>query len=64
MNHDKQRRGPPIQLLAPLRRQLDQVLRAAHRLDLGFRKIVSYFLSLNPFGNPPATVLMTLLGSR
>ena len=61
---DKQRRGPPVELLAPLRRQLDQVLRAAQGRHLGLRQVVDLFLPLDLLGNPAATVLVAILGNR
>ena len=63
VNDDKQRRGPPVELLAGLRRQLDQVLRAAQRRLLGLRKIVGLFLPLDLVGNSSAAVPVAILGS-
>ena len=62
MDDDEQRRGPPVELLAPLRRQLDQVLRAAQGRLLGLRQIVDDFLTLDLVGNPAAAVPVAVLG--
>ena len=63
MHHHEQRRGPPIELLAGLRRQLDQILQAAQCRLLGFGKIVNDFLTLGLVGNPPSAALVAVLGS-
>ena len=64
VNDNKQRRGSPVELLAGLRGQLDQVLRAAQRRLLGLRKIVGLFLPLDPLGDSSAAVPVAILGSR
>ena len=61
MHHHEQRRGPPIELLAGLRRQLDQILQAAQCRLLGFGKIVNDFLTLGLVGNPPSAALVAVL---
>ena len=62
MDDDEQRRRPPVELLAGLRRQFHQVLRAAQRRLLGFRKIVDDFLRSIFVGNSPAAVPVAILG--
>ena len=47
-----------------LRRQLDQILRAAQGRLLGLRQIVDAFLALDFVGNPPAAMLVAIAGSR
>jgi hypothetical protein len=64
MDDDKQRRGSPVELLAPLRRQLDQVFRAAQSRHLGLRKIVNDFRTLGLVGNPAAAVFVAVFGNR
>ena len=64
VHRDEQRRGPPVELLAGLRRQLDQVLRAAQRRLLGVRKVVGLFLSFDLVGNSPATVFVAIFRNR
>ncbi len=64
MHRDEQGRRPPVQLLAGLRRQLDQVLHAAQGRLLGVGQVVNLFLPLDGVGNPPATVLVAVLAGR
>ena len=59
MNHHQQRRRPPLQLRASLRRQFHQVL-SPPRAVISASEIMGDFLSLDPLGNPTTAMLVTV----